>query len=169
MVRALILVLVMLGGCGWESRVKKLSDEEFKAYYALKPYMNDDTRKAYLKLKTEAERTKYLKSKGLHERFYKFEEHVRQAIVDGAVQTGWTKEMVYMSWGNPFDRRALAGRPASRSEMLVYRFEKQEDGSILVWVPNSKTEYKAIARFIREVYLDNDQVTEIIEKPGWGQ
>jgi hypothetical protein len=85
------------------------------------------------------------------------------------VQNGWTKDMVYMAWGAPFDKRALAGRPAPRSELLVYRFEKQDDGTVLVYVPDSKTEYLAVERFVREVYLDSDQVTEIVERKGWVQ
>jgi hypothetical protein len=89
--------------------------------------------------------------------------------VEGAVQVGWTKDMVVMAWGAPYDRRALAGRPAPRSELYVYKFEKQEDGTVLVYVPNSKTEYKAVERFVREVYLDSDVVAEIIEKKGWSQ
>jgi hypothetical protein len=52
--------------------------------------------------------------------------------------------------------------------MLIYKFEKHEDGSVLVFIPGSKTEYKAVERFTREVILDADVVTEIVEKSGWG-
>ncbi len=181
MARWLFVVALILSpsafstGCDWHSRVNKLSDSEFSHYYALKPFMDEDTQKAYLKLKTEDERNKYLKDKGLWQRFYKYPDNMRQAIVDGAVQVGWTKDMVLMSWGAPYDKRKLAGRPAPRSEMLVYKFEKHEDGTILVYVPNSKTEYKAIDRFTREVILDTSPsdprdmvVAEITEEPGWG-
>jgi hypothetical protein len=163
----LFVVMLALSACGWEHRVNKLSDVEFDHYYALKPFMSDDERKEYLKLKTEEERNQWLKDKGYWDRFYKYDEHLRKAIVEGAVQNGWTKDMVLMAWGAPYDKRSLAGRPAPRSEMLVYRFEKHDDGSVLVWIPGSKTEYKAIDRFRREVILDNDVVTEIIEKSGW--
>jgi len=165
----LLLALIFVAGCGWESRVRHLSDIEFDHYYALKPFMSDSDRESYLKLKTEEERSTYLKEKGLWDRFYRYPEHVRQGIVSGAVQNGWTKDMVYMAWGAPFDRRALVGRPAPISELLVYRFEKQSDGTVLVYVPNSKTEYRAVERFTRDVYLDNGQVTEIVERKGWGQ
>ena len=164
----LLLALFLLTGCGWESRVKLLSDTEFDHYYALKPFMSDDERKAFLKLKTEDERNAWLKTNGCHEvlgkkeclwdRFYKYPENIREGIVAGAVRNGWTKDMVYMAWGAPYDRRALVGRPAPRSELLIYRFEKQEDGTVLVYVPDSKTEYKAVARFTREVILDNDEI-----------
>jgi hypothetical protein len=167
MARWWLAALLVLSACGVEHRVKKLSDTEFQHYYALKPFMEEEQRIHYLKLKTEEERDAYLKELGLWDRFYKYDDHIRKAIVDGAVQTGWTKDMVLMSWGAPYDKRKLTGRPASRSELLVYKFEKQEDGSVLVYVPNSKTEYKAVDRFMREVYLDNDVVTEIIEKKGW--
>jgi hypothetical protein len=163
----LFVVMLALSACGWEHRVNELSDVEFDHYYALKPFMTDDERKEYLKLKTEEERNEWLKKKGYWDRFYKYDEHLRKAIVNGAVQNGWTKDMVYMAWGAPFDKRALAGRPAPRSEMLLYRFEKHADGSEIVWIPNSKTEYKATKLFRREVILDNDIVTEIVEKSGW--
>lgn len=167
--KLLFVALLALTACSWQSRVKKLSDVEFDHYYALKPFMSEDVQKEYLKLKTEEERNQYLKDKGLWDRFYKYEDHIRKQIVEGAVQDGWTKDMVYMAWGAPFDKRALAGRPAPKSELLVYRFERHEDGSVLVYVPGSKTEYKAEDRFRREVYLDNDVVTEIVEKEGWAQ
>lgn len=167
MSRWLLPALVVLSACSVEHRVKKLSDVEFSHYYALKPFMEEEQRKAFLKLKTEPERSQFLKDAGLWDRFYKYEDHIRKAIVDGAVQTGWTKDMVLMSWGAPYDKRKLTGRPAPRSELLVYKFEKHEDGTILVYVDGSKTEYKAIDRFTREVYLDNDVVSEIIEKEGW--
>jgi len=162
-----LVALVVVAGCGVERRVKKLSEVEFQHYYALRPFMEEEVRVGFLKLKTEEERNQYLKDRGLWDAFYKYDEHIRKAIVDGAVQTGWTKDMVLMSWGAPFDKRKLTGRPAPRSELLVYKFEKHEDGSVLVYVPGSKTEYKAVSRFMREVYLDSDVVTEIIEKEGW--
>jgi hypothetical protein len=138
--------------------------------------MSEEMQKSFLTLKTEPERTAYMKSVRLervppitlYDLFYQYDEHIRQAIVDGAVQTGWTKDQVLMSWGPPYDKKKLVGRPAPRSEMLVYKFERQEDGSVLVYTPDSKTEYKAVERFRREVILDSDVVTEIIEKPGWG-
>lgn len=169
MFRWFLPLLLLLGACSIDSRVKKLSDEEFKAYYALKPFMDEDTRKGYLKLKTSDERTAYLKEKGLWDKFYQYDEKTRQAIVDGAVTLGWEKDQVLMAWGPPYDSRKIVGRQAPRSELLVYRFEKHEDGTVLVYVPNSKTEYKAVERFTREVILDSDVVTEIVEKPGWSQ
>jgi hypothetical protein len=54
--------------------------------------------------------------------------------------------------------------------MLVYRFEKHDDGDgryDLVWEPNSKTEYKAIGRFRREVVIDDDVIAEIEDRKGW--
>lgn len=172
-----LLLLVLLAGCGWQGRVKFLSEAEAKHYYALQPFLSEEEKKTYLKLKTEDERNSWLKDNGCREilgkkecywdRFYKYPDNIRQQIVDGAVRNGWTKDMVFMAWGAPWDKRALVGRPAPKSELLVYRFEKQEDGTVLVYVPESKTAYKSVERFTREVYLDNDTVTEIVEKRGW--
>ena len=56
------LLAALLVGCSWQHRVKYLSDDEFKAYYALKPFLEEEQQKAYLTLKTEEERNGYLKS-----------------------------------------------------------------------------------------------------------
>ncbi|MCB9746145.1 MAG: hypothetical protein H6740_26450 [Alphaproteobacteria bacterium] len=121
--------------------------------------MDETQRKTYLKLKTEEERNAYLKELGIWDYFYKYDEDLRDQIVAGDVQVGWTKDQLYMAWGAPHDRAKLVGRDAVRSERLIYRFEGHADGSILVWEPNSKTEYKATRLFRREVILDDDVVT----------
>jgi hypothetical protein len=69
-----------------------------------------------------------------------------------------------MAWGVFYSRKKAIGRAASRSELYTYRFEQQADGSILVWEPNSKTVYKAVRLFVREVIIDDDVVMEIKEK-----
>ena len=168
---------VVLAACSWEGRVKRLSEAEFSHYYALKPFMTDPERKAYLKGKTEEARDAWLKANGCRDvmgvrecywdRFYKYDAKQRTAIVEGAVKAGWTKEMVYMAWGAPCTREKVVGRQAPRSERLVYRFEKHADGTVLVYEPNSKTAYKSVARFRREVVLDDDRVAEITDVPGW--
>jgi hypothetical protein len=161
---AWLLLVVALSACGWQRRVKLLDDQEFDHYYALRVWMDDAQRKAYLKRETREERDAYLKELGLWDRFYKYEPHVRTLIVQGEVKVGWTKDMLYMAWGEPFDRQKLPGRKAERSELLVYRFEQQPDGSVLVWTQKSATEYKAVRLFMREVTLDDDVVTEMQEK-----
>ena len=166
---ALVFVLasLVLTGCGTDRFMKRLSDAEFDHYYALRPFMNEDNRDAYLKLKTEEERNQFLQDKGLWDRFYQYDQETRDAIVAGDVQVGWTKDMVLMAWGRPYDKQKLTGRPAQRSERLVYRFEGHEDGSILVWEANSKTEYKAVKLFQRDVILDDDVVMEINQQNRW--
>lgn len=160
--------LTVTPGCSWKNRVKHLENDEFDHYYALRVWMEEDDKKAYLKLKTREERDQFLKDKGLWERFYQYPDHIRELIVAGEAQQGWTKDMVYMAWGVPYDRRKLPGREAQRSEMLIYRFEKHEDGRILVWAPGSKTEYKATGLFEQEVILDDDVVAEIsVKEKSW--
>ncbi|MEY3211278.1 MAG: hypothetical protein RIT28_1759 [Pseudomonadota bacterium] len=163
---ALSVLALTFTGC-WEKKVKNLSDAEFDHYYVLKPFMSEESRKTYLKLKTEEERNQYLKDQGLWDRFYKYSEAERAEIVSGAVAIGWTKDKVLMAWGPPHDKQKLVGREAQRSERLVYRFEEQPDGTVLVWAPNSKTEYQAVRLYQVNVILDDDKVTEIIEKPRW--
>lgn len=156
-----LILLALLTACSWKGRVKHLSDSEFDHYYALKVYMDEPAQKTYLKLKTEDERNAYLKEKGLWDRFYKYNDYMRQQIVDGKVEVGWTKDALLMSWGSPYESRKLPGRNAERSELFVYRFEQMEDGSVLVWTKDSKTYYKAVNLFAREVVLDDDKVVEI--------
>lgn len=162
----MLAVLAGLSGC-WEKKVKNLSDAEFDHYYALRSFMEEGQRKTYLKLKTEEERNEYLKELGLWDMFYRYNQAERDAIVAGEVQVGWTKDKVLMAWGAPFDRKKLVGRPAQRSELLIYRFEEHEDGSVRVWVPGSKTEYKAVRTFQKNVILDDDKVAEIQTKDKW--
>ena len=161
MMNALMLSL-LLAACG--PATKRLSSQEFDHYYALRVYMDADQKKAYLKMKTEEERNAYLKELGLWDRFYQYSEAEREQILSGRVEEGWSREWLYMAWGAPYDRSRVVGRNAQRSERLVYRFEQQEDGTVLVWEPGSKTAYKATRLFIREVMVDDDVVTEIKEE-----
>ena len=162
-----LLLAIFLSGCSWEKRVKYLGAEEFDHYYALRPFMSDDARKTYLKMKTSEERNQYLQDQGLWDMFYKYSEAEREAIVAGDVVVGWTRDKLLMAWGAPYDKRRLVGRPATRSELLIYRFEVQEDGSIYIYEPGSKTEYRAVRRFERRVTVDDDLIAEIEETDGW--
>jgi hypothetical protein len=185
MSRWLLVVVLALSACSWEGKVKRLSSTEFTHYYALKPFMSDEERKAYLTLKTPEARDAWLKSNGCRdrlgkkecywERFYRFDEGMRGKIVNGEVAESWTKEQVYMAWGAPFDSKSVAGRASPRSERLIYKFEKHEDGSVLVYEPGSETAYKAEGFFRREVIFDQKMdeygvpvmyVAEILERPG---
>lgn len=162
----LLLLTSLTAGC-WQNKVKNLSATEFDHYYALRPFMDEDQRKTYLKYKTEEERNAYLQELGLWDRFYKYGPEDRDAIVAGDVQVGWTKDMVLMAWGAPYDKQKLVGREATRSERLVYRFEVQEGGVMVVWEPNSKTEYKAERLVQRDVMLEDDVVVEIVKRNRW--
>lgn len=159
----LALTLSLSAQAGWQNRVKKLSDTEFDHYYALRAYLNEDQKKTYLKMKTEEERDQFLKDLGLWDRFYQYDDEKRAEIIAGKVQIGWTKDMLEMAWGAPFDKRRLAGRHAQRSELWVYRFEQQKDGIVLLWEEGSKTQYKAVRLFERQVTLDDDKVVSMEE------
>lgn len=160
----LLLVAMLSMGCSYTRHIKNLSDTEFDHYYALRVYMSEDQKKAYLKLKTEEERNQFLKDAGFWEKFYAYDADEREQIIAGDVQVGWSKDWVYMAWGAPYDRARLVGRNAVRSERMVYRFEQHEDGTILLWEEGSKTAYKASRLFIRELVVDDDVVREINEE-----
>ena len=148
-------------GCGVGHFEKKIGQEEFDHWRALRIYMDEGTQKEFRKFKTREERDQYLKDKGLWEKFYQYEPHIRDQIAGGDVKTGWSEDMLFMAWGQPYDREKIFGRNAQESYRLTYRFEELEDGAILVWEPKSKTQYKAVRLFQKEVYIDDGKITEL--------
>ena len=115
---SLVLLLTLgVSGCSWERRVKHLGDEEYAHYGALKVWMTEDERKAYLKLKSLENRNAYLVELGLWDRFYGLPAAQQQAVISGEVDVGWSKEMVLMSWGRPhdFQKLVLAGNSFSQA------------------------------------------------------
>ena len=129
--------------------------------------MNKDVQKTFLRFKTEGERNAFLQERGLWERFYKYDQRIRDMIVAGEVQEGWGEDQMFMAWGEPYDRRRLTGRPASRSELFVYRFEVASDGVVRVWNPSSKTAYKAVDFYQVNVYVDDERISEMQRKEDW--
>jgi hypothetical protein len=161
----LLLALVALGTAG--SKLSRLTDDEYSEYRALRVFMSEDEQKDFLKLKTGEERTAWLQEKGLYDKFWTHPEDVRKQIVEGDVELGWSREMVYMAWGAPFQKLRLTGRPYQRSEMLVYRFEIDKHGTATPMSDAKKTDYKAVDQHQIEVYVDDDVVTELVEKDQW--
>lgn len=167
----LLVTLALVAGCG--SKLKRLSSAERDHFHALEVYLDADDEKAFLKLKTEAERDAWLQGHGpsagqsFWDLFYQYDEAERDAIAAGEVARGWTEDRVFMAWGRPFERRRLTGRPATRSELFVYRFEVDRDGIIRVWVPDSRTAYKAVRQYQMDVYVDDGRVTELERKDRW--
>ena len=155
---ALLGALLLSVGC---NPIKRLSDTEWDHYRALRVYMSEDERNAFLKNKTEEERNEFLQALGLWDRFYQYPEDVRELILSGDVARGWTKDKLLMAWGRPYDMQKLAGRDTYRSERYIYRFEEHEGGRLIIWAKGSKTAYKAIRIFERTVILDDDVVAEI--------
>jgi len=156
---------LLLAGCG--DKVKRLEKPEQDHYYALRVFMDKDQRKDYLGLKTRAERDAWLESHELWDRFYQYDADTRDQIVAGNVKVGWTEDEVLMAWGAPYQRRRMTGRPAERSELFMYRFEVDKNGVVRVWVPNSKTAYKAVDQYQQDLYIDDGRVTEIMKKDHW--
>ncbi len=161
------MLVAGLGGCGTAAKLKRLAPVEQDHYQALRVWMSEEQEKAFLKKKTQAERDQYLREVKLWERFYQYSEAERKAILEGEVKPGFKQDQVYMAWGEPHVRNRLTGRQAERSELLIYRFEVDEEGLVRVWSPDSKTAYKAVEQYRVELILDNAKVTEITEKKGW--
>lgn len=156
--------LVLSIGC---NPVKRLSDTEWDHYRALRVYMTDVEKKAFLKEKEEQNRSAYLRDLGLWDRFYQYPEDVRDLILSGEVARGWTKDKLLMAWGAPHDMQKLSGREALRSERFIYRFEESENGSLVIWRKGSKTAYKAVRLFQRHIVIDDDIVAKIYETGSW--
>lgn len=159
-----LIVSMWIMACSSSRLQKRLDSQEFDHWYALRVYMSDEERKVYLKKKTREERDTYLQELEIWDKFYVYEERIREKIVAGEVQNGWTTEMLQMAWGAPYDKQRAIGRNAVRSIKYVYKFEQHSDGSVLVWERNSKTVYKADRCFIKEVIVDDDVVAEMIQK-----
>jgi hypothetical protein len=169
------IAIAVIGSCG--ASLKKLAPEEVDAYHALSPFMDDAQEKAYLKCKTPEERVQFLKDQkmamgastadNLYDLWYDYDEATRDAITAGDVKVGWTQAMMFMAWGEAYNRMRLTGRNAERSELFVYRFETAEDGSVFVWVPKSKASYKSVGQFQLDVYMDDGRITDIVKKDAW--
>ena len=147
------------------AKFDKLEPREQAHIRALEVFMDKDEVKAFYKGKTPEERDALLKELGLWERFYKYDEAERTAIITGEVQIGWDLDELFMAWGAPYAKNRLTGRPASRSERLVYRFEVGKDG-FATPLGRSK-DYKAVDRFQMEVIVDDLVVTEMNKKADW--
>lgn len=173
----LALTALLVAGC---SKVNRLSEAELAHYTALKPFWDKGEEKAFLKGKTQEERDAWLKAHPVefsedgnpntptyYERYYQYDEKRRAQIAAGQVQPGWTYDQVVMAWGNPHKKKRLAGRPATRSELYVYRFEVDWEGITHVWVPGSKLTSKATDLFQLDVYIDDGVVTEMDRKEDW--
>ena len=149
------------------SKLSRLTDDEYAEYRALRVFMKDDEQKEWLKLKTGEERTAWLKEHGLYDKFWSLPEDVRKQVVEGDVENGWSREMVYMAWGAPFQKQRLTGRPASRSELLVYRFEIDRDGVATPLYNAKHASHKMVRQHQTEVYVDDDVITSMVEKDHW--
>jgi hypothetical protein len=161
---AVLLGLLVLGG---GSKLDRLTPAEQDHFAGLRVWMDKKQQKDFLKGKTEEERNQWLEDRGLWERWYKFDDGMREAILGGEVTKGWPYDAVYMSWGKPHERKKMVGRSASRSELLTYRFEVMADGAVLVWAPDSKSTYKAVDKYTMYVYIDDDKVGDLERKKGW--
>ena len=162
-----ICVGLLFGNGANAASTKRLSEAEKDHFYAVRVFMGEKEQKKWLKLKTEEERSAWLKQQGHWERFYQYDEDRREKIVAGEVEIGWEQDAVLMAWGMPHQRKRLTGRPASRSEMFVYRFEVDYEGYVTVWKPKSKTAHRAMKLYQIDAVLDDSRVTELRRKDKW--
>lgn len=148
------------------SKLDRLSDQEYAHYRALRIFMEEKDRKAWLRLKTPEQRDARLREMNLWDKFYSLSEAQRQKVVAGEVEVGFTRDMLYMAWGAPFSKNRLTGREAARSELLVYRFQIDRSG-IATPVVGERIDYKAVGQHQTEVFVDDDVVTKMVEKDSW--
>ena len=160
------LLALLLPLSAHASKLSKLSEQEQIEYRVFRAFMSEDDQKAWLKLQTSDERTAWLKDHRLWDKFYGVSPEVQQLIVAGDVAVGWSRDAVYLAWGNPFQKQRLTGREAQRSELLVYRFEVDKDGYATPLV-GKKVDYKAVDQYQIELVMDDDVVTELVRKEDW--
>ena len=158
---------LVLGMPAQAASTKRLSAEEKDRFVAVRVFMGEKEQKKWLKLKTQEERDGWLKQQGYWDRFYQFDEDTREKIVAGEVDVGWEQDALLMAWGMPHQRKRLTGRPATRSEMFVYRFEVDLEGYVTVWKPKSKTAHRAMKLYQVDVVLDDARVSELRRKDRW--
>jgi hypothetical protein len=164
---AILVIGLGSSSLAYAGSMKRLSEAEKDHYYALRVWMEKKVQKKWLRLKTEEERSAYLKKEGLWERFYSLDEEMRGKVVAGEVEVGWPINSVLMAWGMPHQRKRLTGRKAARSELFVYRFEVDPEGYVSVWEPNSKTVYKAVEFYQIDAVIDDSRVAELRRKDKW--
>lgn len=164
MVAAAAVVLSL----GLGAKPKDFQEYEKKHYQALKVWFTDKKEvKAYQKLKTPGERDQWLKDIGYWDRFYQYDEYDQEAILGREPKIGWKQDMVYMAWGAPFRKTKTTKRTAANSLILTYRMEVTKDGAHMVWAPKSKETYKAVSQYQTELIIDDNVVTDILEKDAW--
>ncbi len=168
LMRAAMVVLLgyLVSPPALAGKLDRLSDTEKVHWRALRVFVDKDEQKLWLKLKSEEERNQWLKDRGYWERFYQHPPHVRDQIVAGDVKKGWNREKLFMAWGQPSERRMLTGRPANRSERLIYRFQVDKKGFVTV-VVDARPDYKAVDRYQVDVVLDDDVITELTRRDDW--
>jgi hypothetical protein len=146
-------------------KFEKLEPAEQMHFRALEVFMDKGEIKQFFKLKEKSERDAYLQELGLWDRFYRYDAEQQKMVVNAEVRLGFTRDQLYMAWAAPFSKQRLTGRPAERSERLVYRFEVDKDGYATPLGRNKN--YKAVDRYQVEVIIDDDVVTEMKEKDTW--
>ena len=146
--RAQSLLLVSALALLTAGKFEKLEPREQAHMRAVEVFMSKEQVKAYYKGKTPEARDAFLKEIGVWDRFYTYDDAERALIIAGEVKVGWDQDQLYMAWGAPWSKNRLTGRPATRSERLVYRFEVGADG--MATPLGRKRDYKAVDQFREE-------------------
>ena len=152
---------MLIGGCSYKRHIKRLESAEKDHYAALRVFMKEEQKKEFLIRKTKEERDEFLKQMGIWDKFYSLSEKRREDILNYDVKVGWNQEELLMSWGTPYRTRLEPTSKAVQSQRWTYKFEehydkKKDQSYILIWEPNSKTEYKAKRVFARDVIIDDN-------------
>ncbi len=101
---------------------------EYDYYAEAKPVLkNERDRKEFLTQKSRNQQKRWLASRGISE-LSLYEPAVRQAIDEGDIALGMSKEGVLKSWGDP-ENVEVAGNPDYGSERWLYtHFEPSQEG-----------------------------------------
>lgn len=105
---ALLVVLVTGAGCSSYTAVQRLSPPEQTEFFTYRKVMTWSQRRTYLAKTTPAERTAYLQTSGLAQRFQALDPLDRDAILAGSPRLGMHADALLFLWGSP---HYMTGRP----------------------------------------------------------
>jgi hypothetical protein len=94
-------MLVVLAGCISDAAIQRLSLAEQSEFYVYRHMMTGNQERVYLAQANAAERTAYLRSLGLIQRFQALDPEDREAVLSGWPRQGMSAEALHFVWGMP--------------------------------------------------------------------
>ena len=137
-----ILVFLVVS-CAGRDPYKKVAPDDRAFIEAVDVFMEPEEIEAWLEAEDALSRNSLSKSFGMSEKYEGLSEAERQAIAEGAVLEGMSKDAVFMSLGLPTRiRKQFEGEIEEYVESYQYRYERTRRGDVFLSPPNSRSAYK---------------------------